>query len=115
MELIANGVPVFKGFRREFPHCSDEYYKLYATCEGNGGASDRAEPYNTAFSACSFRLHAQGSAIHPVCAFSQQSSTYHVRYYIAAHTVTDINIDSGKRWNSQVSHFATGKALGLSH
>jgi hypothetical protein len=66
MALITSGVPVFKGHRRDIPHVSDEYYTLYAKCEGNGGVgSDRGEPYNAAFAVASFRLQGPGPAVHP--------------------------------------------------
>jgi hypothetical protein len=66
MELIASGVPVFRGHRRDIPHASDEYYTLYATCEGNGGVGlDRGEPYSPAFAADSFRIQGTGSTVHP--------------------------------------------------
>lgn len=66
MKLIASGVPVFKGHRRDIPHSSSEYYTLYATCDGNGGAgSDSGLLYNAAFAAASFRLQGSGAAAYP--------------------------------------------------
>lgn len=57
MELIASGVPVFKGVRHSIPHAADEYYNLYATCVGNGGAgTDIGAVYTDAFAANSLRL-----------------------------------------------------------
>jgi hypothetical protein len=78
MELIASGVPVFKGHRRDVPHTSNEYYTLYATCEGNGGAgSDQGEPYNATFSVASFRLQGPGPAEHPWETLEQPSMAFY--------------------------------------
>ncbi|TAQ91459.1 hypothetical protein B7494_g147 [Chlorociboria aeruginascens] len=66
MELIASGVPVYKGYRRAIPHASDEYYAFFATCEGSGSiGNDQAEIYNEAFTASSFRLQGPEPPEHP--------------------------------------------------
>ncbi|PQE24723.1 VTC domain-containing protein [Rutstroemia sp. NJR-2017a WRK4] len=57
MELVATGVPVFKGLWREIPHASDEYYALFVEILGNGGAgTDRAFVFKAAFAADSFYM-----------------------------------------------------------
>jgi hypothetical protein len=77
MELIASGVPVFKGYNHSIPHASDEYYNFYATCEGNGGAgSDCGEPWNDAFAACSFRLQGPDPALYPWETLEQPSLSF---------------------------------------
>ncbi|CAG8953769.1 hypothetical protein HYFRA_00006660 [Hymenoscyphus fraxineus] len=77
MELIANGVPVFKGVRRPIPHASDEYYSLYATCEGNGRAgNDRATPFHAAYTAWSFRLQGPDPPLYPWETLEQPSLSF---------------------------------------
>jgi hypothetical protein len=89
MELIAAGVPVYKGHRREIPHASDEYYNFYATCEGNRGVgSDRGEPYTGAFSVASFRLQGPGPSVHPWETLEQPSLEF---YYGARPGTTTLN------------------------
>lgn len=52
MEMIAVGTPVFKGYKRDIPHASEDYYYLYATCAGvSAVGSDRAEVPYEAFNA----------------------------------------------------------------
>ena len=76
MELIATGVPVFKGSRRLVPNLPDAY-NLYATCEGNKRAgSDNATPFNAAFTACSFRLQDSDPAQHPWETLEQPSMAF---------------------------------------
>ncbi|KAL3417658.1 hypothetical protein PVAG01_10668 [Phlyctema vagabunda] len=66
MELIATGVPVFKGHRRPVPHAGDEYHTFYATCEGTGHTEDdRAEPFHPVLATSSFNICAPGRAHHP--------------------------------------------------
>lgn len=66
MELIASEAPVYKGYRHSIPHASEEYYRLYATCGGNGDAgNDRSEPYQPAFAAASLRISGPEAAEHP--------------------------------------------------
>lgn len=89
MEWIASGVPVFKGHRREIPHASDDYYILYTTCEGIGGAgSDCGEPYNAAFTASSFRLQGLGPAEHPWETLEQPSLEFCYGYRPGTTTLT---------------------------
>jgi len=77
MESICSGVPVFKGHRLPIPHTSQEYYNLYATVVGNGPVgSDRAEPYNVAFAACSFPLQGNGAASYPWETLEQPSMSF---------------------------------------
>lgn len=76
MELIATGIPVFKGLQRPVPNSLDAF-NLYATCSGNGNAgSDRAEPFNAAFTACSFRLQDSEPAQHPWETLEQPSMAF---------------------------------------
>ncbi|KAM0144462.1 hypothetical protein ACHAO1_000221 [Botrytis cinerea] len=78
MQLIANGVPVFKGTMESIAHASDEYFALYATCNGNGGAgSDRAEIFSRAFMADSMRLQAPGEANRPWESLEQPSMAFY--------------------------------------
>jgi hypothetical protein len=77
MELIAAGVPVFQGHRRPIPYAPDEYYLLYATCEGNGGiGTDRKEPSHGAFAAASFLLQGSEEAKHPWETLEQPSMEF---------------------------------------
>jgi hypothetical protein len=77
MELIANGVPVFKGHKRPIPHASDEYYAFYATADGNDNrGDDRGDAYKTAFTADSFRLRGPGPAEHPWETLEQPSMEF---------------------------------------
>ncbi|TVY85391.1 hypothetical protein LSUE1_G000233 [Lachnellula suecica] len=76
MELIASGVPVFKGCRRPVPNFP-EAYNLYATCEGSRSAgSDRATPFNAVFNARSFRLRDSDLAQHPWETLEQPSMSF---------------------------------------
>jgi len=78
MELIASGVPVFKGVRQSIPHAAEEYYNLYATCEGNGGAgSDVGQVYTDAFAANSLRLQGLEKATHPWETLEQPSMAFY--------------------------------------
>ncbi|TGO69678.1 hypothetical protein BOTNAR_0008g00430 [Botryotinia narcissicola] len=78
MQLIANGVPVFKGTMESIAHASDEYFALYATCNGNGGAgSDRAEIFSRAFMADSMRLQGPGEANRPWDSLEQPSMAFY--------------------------------------
>lgn len=77
MELIASGVPVFKGVRRSIVHASEEHYNMYACCEGSGRVgNDRAEPYTEAFDACSLRLQGPEQALHPWETLEQPSLSF---------------------------------------
>ncbi|KAA8564648.1 hypothetical protein EYC84_011558 [Monilinia fructicola] len=77
MQLIATGVPIFKGIMEPIAHASDEYFALYATCNGNGGAgSDRAEIFSRAFMADSMRLQGPGEAHRPWEALEQPSMAF---------------------------------------
>ncbi|KAF4623988.1 hypothetical protein G7Y89_g14188 [Cudoniella acicularis] len=77
MELIAAGVPVFKGVKHTIPHASNQFYNLYATCEGNGGAgSDRGDPFTAAFTADSFRLQSSEPAVYPWETLEQSSLAF---------------------------------------
>jgi hypothetical protein len=76
MELVATGIPVFKGSRRLVPNLPGAY-NLYATCEGNKSAgSDSAIPFNAAFTACSFRLQDSEPARHPWETLEQPSMAF---------------------------------------
>lgn len=77
MQLIATGVPIFKGTMESIAHASDEYFALYATCNGNGGAgSDRAEVFSRAFMADSMRLQGPGEANRPWDTLEQPSMAF---------------------------------------
>ncbi|KAH7370567.1 hypothetical protein BKA65DRAFT_20175 [Rhexocercosporidium sp. MPI-PUGE-AT-0058] len=77
MELIASGVPVFKGARQAIPHAADEYYHLYATCVGNDGVgTDVGEIYTEAFAANSLRLQGLERATHPWETLEQPSMAF---------------------------------------
>jgi hypothetical protein len=77
MELIAVGVPVFKGHKRAIPHASNEYYSFFATCESNGNAGDdRGDVYVNAFAADSFRIQGPGEAKVPWETLEQPSMEF---------------------------------------
>ena len=77
MELIANGVPVFKGHKRPVPHASDEFQAFYATAEGNDNrGDDRADAYKTAFTTDSFCLKGPGPAEYPWETLEQPSMEF---------------------------------------
>jgi hypothetical protein len=77
MELIAHGVPVFKGHIRPVPHASDDYQSFYATAEGNDDVGDdRGDAYKTAFTTDSFRLQGPGPAEHPWETLEQPSMQF---------------------------------------
>ena len=78
MELIAAGVPVFKGYKHSIPHAPDEYYTLYATCEGTPPAvgTDRGEPYTAALAASSFPLQSSEQASYPWETLEQPSLSF---------------------------------------
>lgn len=75
MELIATGVPVFKGIRHSIPHATDEYYQLYAVCVGAVG-TDSAELYTAAFAACSLSLLGEGVPKKPWETLEQPSMAF---------------------------------------
>lgn len=77
MEFICTGVPVFKGHKRGIPHAGDEYFRFYATCEGNGHAgSDVAQPAYEPFNAASLRLQGVGLAKYPWDTVEQPSMAF---------------------------------------
>lgn len=77
MELIASGVPVFKGVKQSIPHAADEYYNLYATCVGNGGVgTDVGQIYTEAFAANSLRLQGLERATNPWETLEQPSMAF---------------------------------------
>ncbi|CAL3967056.1 unnamed protein product [Diplocarpon coronariae] len=77
LELIASGAPVFKGIRRSIPHAADDYYHLYAACEGNGGiGTDRGEVYTEAFAAYSLKLLGTRHPDHPWETLEQPSMAF---------------------------------------
>ncbi|KAI9650969.1 hypothetical protein NHQ30_001006 [Ciborinia camelliae] len=87
MQLIATGVPVFKGTMEPIAHASDEYFALYATCNGNGGAgNDRAEVFSRAFMADSMRLSGSGEANRPWETLEQPSMAF--AYGLFSGTIT---------------------------
>jgi hypothetical protein len=74
VELIATGIPIFKGHRQPIPHASDEYYTFYATCDGvEGIGDDRGDTHTAVFAADSFRLQGPGPALHPWDTLEQPS------------------------------------------
>jgi hypothetical protein len=77
MELIASGAPAFKGSRRTIAHSSEEYYNLFAVCEGNGSAgSDCAEPFNGMYTVNSFRLQGPERPTEPWETLEQPSMSF---------------------------------------
>jgi hypothetical protein len=79
MELIASGTPVFKGHRRSIAHASEEYYHLYATCEGiSGVGSDRGEQPYEPFNAWTMNLQGPGEARHPWETLEQPSMGFYI-------------------------------------
>ncbi|KAG4444271.1 hypothetical protein IFR05_000246 [Cadophora sp. M221] len=77
MELIASGVPVFKGVRQSIPHAAEDYYNLYATCVGNGGVgTDVGQIYTEAFAANSLRLQGLERATNPWETLEQPSMAF---------------------------------------
>lgn len=77
MQLIATGVPAFKGMTESIPHSSKDYFALYATCNGNLGAgSDRVEIFSRAFKADSMRLQGPGDPDRPWETLDQPSMAF---------------------------------------
>ncbi|CZT42182.1 uncharacterized protein RSE6_02035 [Rhynchosporium secalis] len=77
MELIASGVPVFKGIRHSIPHAADTYYNLYAKCVGNGGVgSDVGDIYTDAFAANSMKTQGLEKAMKPWETLEQPSMSF---------------------------------------
>lgn len=53
---ITAGVPIYSGFRVSIPHASQDYFALYATCEGVPGGTDSAKFYKPALSAMTLQI-----------------------------------------------------------
>jgi hypothetical protein len=78
MELIARGVPAFKGQRRPVPHASDNYYSLYATSAGNKDErTDAANLHDSMTQLMTLRLLGQGPATYPWETLEQPSYAFH--------------------------------------
>lgn len=57
MELISNGVPAFRGYKRPVPHVSESYYSLYASVAGNkGDETDAANLHDSMTQLMTLRL-----------------------------------------------------------
>jgi hypothetical protein len=74
--LITMGVPIYNGFRISIPHASEDYFALYATCEGVPDGDDGAKFYNSAFSAMTFQISGPGIAKRPWETLEQPSLTF---------------------------------------
>jgi hypothetical protein len=73
---ITVGVPVYSGFRVSIPHASQDYFALYATCEGVPGGDDSAKFYKPAFSAMTFQTCGSGIANKPWDTLEQPSFAF---------------------------------------
>jgi hypothetical protein len=77
-DFIARGVPIYNGHRVSIPHASEDFYYLYATCDGvRDGTSDCAKFYKPAFAAISFQLQGPGVAIQPWGTLEQPSLAFY--------------------------------------
>jgi hypothetical protein len=70
------GVPIYSGSRISIPHASENYFALYATCEGLPGGSDGAKFYKPAFSAMTFQISGPGIAKRPWNTLEQPSLAF---------------------------------------
>lgn len=70
------GVPLYCGSRVLIPHASENYFALYATCEGVPGGDDRAKFYKPAFSAMTFQISGPGIAKCPWETLEQPSLAF---------------------------------------
>ncbi|KAK3371714.1 hypothetical protein B0T24DRAFT_334544 [Lasiosphaeria ovina] len=77
MQLIATGVPRFKGHKRSIPHASDHYFALFATAAGNGGdETDAANPHDAMTQLMTLRLLGSGPALDPWETLEQPSFSF---------------------------------------
>ncbi|RYO74078.1 hypothetical protein DL766_003137 [Monosporascus sp. MC13-8B] len=66
VELIARGVPLFKGHKRPVPHASDDYYGLYTTTAGNHGDEDDAAKLHDAMAQLmTVRIQGSSTPVYP--------------------------------------------------
>ncbi|RKU44740.1 hypothetical protein DL546_007673 [Coniochaeta pulveracea] len=87
MELIARGVPAFRGHERAIPHASDHYYALYATAAGNRGEdTDAANQHDTMIKLMTLRLYGEGPALYPWETLEQPSYSFY--YGVRPGTIT---------------------------
>jgi hypothetical protein len=79
MDMIASGTPVFKGHKRSIAHASDEYYNLYAICEGVDmvGSDGGGTPYEP-FDAWTLNLQGPSKASYPWETLEQPSMAFYI-------------------------------------
>lgn len=73
---ISVGVPIYSGFRVSIPHASQDYFALYATCDGVPGGDNRANFYKPAFSAMTLQTCGPGIANRPWETLEQPSLAF---------------------------------------
>ena len=77
MELIAKGVPAFKGHKRPVPHASDSYYMLFATAAGNkGDETDTADLHDSMVQLMTLNLKGRGPPADPWDTLDQPSNAF---------------------------------------
>jgi hypothetical protein len=81
MELVARGVPAFKGHKRPVPHAADHYYALFATAAGNrGDEPDSVSQHDSMTQLMTLKILGKGKAENPWETFEQPSySSYYGR------------------------------------
>jgi hypothetical protein len=75
-DLIALGAPWYQGFCLPIPHASEDYFALYATCEGVEEDDNSSTFYNPAFAAITFHLYGPGRASEPWDTLEQPSLAF---------------------------------------
>jgi hypothetical protein len=73
---ITTGVPIYSGYRVPIAHASEDYFALYATCQGVSGGDDCAKFYKPAFSAMTFKTFGPGIAKWPWETLEQPSLAF---------------------------------------
>lgn len=77
MEVIANGAPIFKGFRSAIPNVPGDYFNFYAIAdEVPGDGYDSARMFHPAFALCSFLFSGHGMATLPWQTLEQPSLAF---------------------------------------
>jgi hypothetical protein len=78
MELIARGVPAFKGHQRPVQHAPDNYFALYITSAGNKDEStDGANLHDSMTQLMTLRLQGPGVSVYPWETLEQPSFAFH--------------------------------------
>lgn len=75
--LVKRGVPIYSGSRMSIPNASEDYYALYASCDGGREEdTDTARFYKSVFAAMSFQVQGPGLALHPWDTLEQPSLAF---------------------------------------